>query len=345
MAQGQLAAAKHEEAQAVAQKDAIEVVKHEVDKAWSQFDGGGRYRFLVREGELKDLVGELPEEIRETLPSDPGESFPDTGRHTFEFKDYELHLDNGAYSLYLWEDVNFGLDTVLLTNRWWKSWVGVNAAAASTEGIQARLNQLYAERSHPQTWIARMQEAESAEAQLEVQVRMAEIQLEALRDGLSDEELQVIRRQVEQARAGLEALRRQREMLTLTSPISGTVSELLMVPGEVAAQGATVMRIADLDALTLTVYVPETRLGDLHIGQEVGIQVDSFPDRVFTGEIVRIADQAEFTPRNISTQEERVNLVFAVDIALRGAGGALRPGMPVDATFSTAGAAFRTISP
>jgi multidrug resistance efflux pump len=98
------------------------------------------------------------------------------------------------------------------------------------------------------------------------------------------------------------------------------------------------MRIADLDALTLTVYVPETRLGDLYIGHEVDIQVDSFPDRVFTGEIVRIADQAEFTPRNISTQEERVNLVFAVDIGVRGAGGALRPGMPADA-------AFRTVSP
>jgi multidrug resistance efflux pump len=178
-----------------------------------------------------------------------------------------------------------------------------------------------------------VQEAESTEAQLAVQVRMAEIQLEALRAGLSDEEVRVIEAQVEQARAGLEALRRQRAMLTLTSPISGTVSELLMVPGEVAAQGAALMRIADLAALTLTVYVPETRLGDLQIGQPVEIHVDSFPDQTFAGEIIRIADQAEFTPRNVSTQEERVNLVFAVEVAVRNVEGGLRPGMPADATF------------
>lgn len=330
---GQLAAAEHQEAEAVAQKDAVEVAKHKLDQAWSQFDGGGWHRFLVKEGGIEDLIDELPPDLRDRLPLDPGESLPDTGAHRLEFDDYELHLDDGSYALYVWEDIHFGLDAVMLTNTWWKAWVGVNAATASTEGVQAKLNQLYAESNHPQTWIANAQEAESVEAQLETRVRMAEIQVEALRAGLSDEEIRIIRTQVEQARAGLEALRRQREMLTLTAPISGTVAELLMVPGEVAAQGATLMRIADLDRLTLTVYVPETRLGDLQIGQPVAIQVDSFPDQTFTGEIVTIADQAEFTPRNVSTQEERVNLVFAVKIAIDNPGHHLKPGMPADATF------------
>lgn len=334
---GQLAAAEHQEAEAVAQKDAIEVGKRELDRAWDAFDGGGRYRFLVNQGGIDDLVDQLPDDIREELPDNPGETLPDLGEHTFEFKDYELHLDNGAYELYLWQDVHFGLNAVMLTNTWWKAWVGVNAAAASTEGMRARLHQLYAERSHPQAAIANAQEAMSAEAQLAARVRMAEVQVEALRAGLSDEEIRVVRTQVEQARAGLAALRRQREMLTLTAPISGTVAELLMVPGEVAAQGAALMRIADLDRLTLTVYVPETRLGGLQIGQDVEMRVDSFPDRTFGGEIVTIADQAEFTPRNVSTREERVNLVFAVEIAIDNAGYRLKPGMPADAAFIEVG--------
>jgi multidrug resistance efflux pump len=105
----------------------------------------------------------------------------------------------------------------------------------------------------------------------------------------------------------------------------------------VAAQGAALMRIADLDRLTLTVYVPETRLGGLQIGQDVEMWVDSFPDRTFGGEIVTIADQAEFTPRNVSTREERVNLVFAVEIAIDNAGYRLKPGMPADAAFIEVG--------
>ncbi len=335
---GQLAAAEHQEAEAVAQKDAVEAAKHKLDQAWSQFDGGGRHRFLVREGEIDDFIDELPPDIRDRLPSDPGDGLPDTGEHWLDFDDYELHLDDGSYALYVWQDIHFGLDAVMLTNTWWKAWVGVNAAVASTEGLRAKLNQLYMAYNHPQTWIASAREAESAEAQLEARVRMAEVQVEALRAGLSDEEIRIIRTQVEQARAGLEALSRQRGMLTLTAPISGTVAELLMVPGEVAAQGATLMRIADLDRLTLEVYVPETRLGGLQIGQSVAIQVDSFPDHTFTGEIVTIADQAEFTPRNVSTQEERVNLVFAVEVAVDNVGHRLKPGMPADATFE--GASF-----
>jgi HlyD family secretion protein len=83
------------------------------------------------------------------------------------------------------------------------------------------------------------------------------------------------------------------------------------------------------------VYVPESRLGQVEIGQEVAVSVDSFPERTFTGAVVAIADEAEFTPRNVQTQEERVNMVFAVDVRIPNPDHALKPGLPADAVIVT----------
>ena len=119
-------------------------------------------------------------------------------------------------------------------------------------------------------------------------------------------------------------------MLTLHAPVSGTVVSLAVHPGEVAAAGATLMMLADLSHLTLTVYVPQTQLGQVYLGQPATITVDSFPGRVFAGSVSHIADTAEFTPRNVATKEERVNLVFAVTLEVPNPDGALKPGMPAD---------------
>ncbi|MCK4452079.1 MAG: secretion protein HlyD, partial [Anaerolineae bacterium] len=64
-------------------------------------------------------------------------------------------------------------------------------------------------------------------------------------------------------------------------------------------------------------------------------RVDSFPERIFTGTVVAIAHEAEFTPRNVQTQEERVNMVFAVDVSIPNPDHALKPGLPADATIIT----------
>jgi len=84
--------------------------------------------------------------------------------------------------------------------------------------------------------------------------------------------------------------------------------------------------------VTLVIYIPENRIGQVQVGQEVEVQVDSFPGRVFVGQVQNIAGEAEFTPRNVQTQEERVNLVFAVKVRIPNPDGALKPGMPADAT-------------
>jgi hypothetical protein len=104
----------------------------------------------------------------------------------------------------------------------------------------------------------------------------------------------------------------------------------------VAAARANLARVlagARLEEVTLVVYVPENRVGQVQLGQEAEVQVDSFPERVFVGHVANIAGEAEFTPRNVQTQEERVNLVFAVKVRIPNPDCALKPGMPADATI------------
>ena len=97
----------------------------------------------------------------------------------------------------------------------------------------------------------------------------------------------------------------------------------------------TLLTLGELDRVTLTVYVPEDQLGQVNIGQKVAVHVDSFPGRTFEGSVVAIADQAEFTPRNVQTQKERVNTVFAVDVRIPNSDHALKPGLPADAVIDT----------
>jgi len=119
----------------------------------------------------------------------------------------------------------------------------------------------------------------------------------------------------------------------ITSPINGVVLERLVEPGELALSGATLMTITDLDSLTLTVYVPEDRYGQIYLGQTYPVTVDSFPRQIFNGTVAHIADQAEFTPRNVQTTNSRKSTVFAIRLDLEPSGGSLKSGMPADVTF------------
>ena len=119
----------------------------------------------------------------------------------------------------------------------------------------------------------------------------------------------------------------------ITSPIDGVVLERLVEPGEFAAPGSTVMVVASLDALTLKIYVPEDRYGQISLGQNILVTVDSFPGETFKGRVSFISDKAEFTPRNVQTKDSRQTTVYAVKLNLDPAGGKLKPGMPADATL------------
>ena len=122
--------------------------------------------------------------------------------------------------------------------------------------------------------------------------------------------------------------------LTLHAPLSGVVLKRSIEPGEYVAPGASLMTVGDTGNLYLTVYIPEDRYGQINLGQPVAVKVDSFPDESFTAKVTRIAEQAEFTPRNVQTAEGRATTVFAVKLAVDNAGGRLKPGMPADVYFN-----------
>ncbi|SRR5260221_3246954 len=119
----------------------------------------------------------------------------------------------------------------------------------------------------------------------------------------------------------------------ITSPIDGVVMQRLIEPGELAGPGATLMIVADLNALTLKVYVPESRYGQLSLGQVYQVTVDSFPGQTFKATVTHIADQAEFTPRNVQSIDGQRSTVFGVTLNLEPSGGKLKPGMPADVAF------------
>jgi len=93
------------------------------------------------------------------------------------------------------------------------------------------------------------------------------------------------------------------------------------------------MNIGELDDLTITVYISEDRYGQIQLGEHVRVTVDSFPGEVFDAVVKRIADKAEYTPRNVQTEEGRRTTVFAVELSVNDPEGKLKPGMPADVDF------------
>ena len=116
----------------------------------------------------------------------------------------------------------------------------------------------------------------------------------------------------------------------IIAPIEGTVVAEYAEPGEVTTDGKPLSKIADISEMTLRVFVSETQLPQLKIGQEVSVKIDGIEAmKSFSGTISWIASQAEFTPKIIQTKEERVNLVYAVKVKVKN-DGSLKIGMPAE---------------
>lgn len=137
-----------------------------------------------------------------------------------------------------------------------------------------------------------------------------------------------------QAESSLALLDAQMSKLTVYAPMDGIVLARNVEPGEFVQPGGTAMTMANLNELTITVYIPEDRYGQIHLGQQASVRVDSFPDRTFTATVSYISDQAEFTPRNVQTVEGRSATVYAVKLGVSDPEGKLKLGMPADVTFT-----------
>ena len=116
----------------------------------------------------------------------------------------------------------------------------------------------------------------------------------------------------------------------IRSPIDGVVLLRAAEPGEIVTAGGSLLVVANLDEMTLTIYVPEDQYGKISLGQEFPISVDSFPDRVFMGKVTHISDKPEFTPQNVRTVEGRKSTVYAVRLTIPNPDHDLKPGMPAD---------------
>jgi HlyD family secretion protein len=204
----------------------------------------------------------------------------------------------------------------------------VVAAAAQLAQARATLDQL----EHPAI--------ENDLAAAQAAIDMAQAQLDDLRAGPTAEDLAVLQAGVDQAQgaiataqASVDLLDVQIAKLTIAAPLDGTVLARSAEPGELAVPGGALLTIADLEHLTITVYVPEDRYGQVRLGARAELRVDSYPGEVFGAAVVHVADQAEFTPRNVQTPGGRKTTVFAVKLSIDNPGGRLKPGMPADVTF------------
>ncbi len=185
--------------------------------------------------------------------------------------------------------------------------------------------------------VVRNQELELLEAGTrEEELREAAARVEEVRQawqlmvhGYRKEEIAQARAARDAAHAQLEALRRQKEELSIRSPTGGTIEALDLQPGDMVAAGAPVLSMLDRKSLWVRAYVPQNLAG-IQVGRRVRLTVDSYPDKQLEGVISFVSRQAEFTPSNVQTPEERSKQVFRIKIAVNNDDDLLRPGMMAD---------------
>lgn len=148
------------------------------------------------------------------------------------------------------------------------------------------------------------------------------------------EEIKAAEARLAQSQATVELLEKTIADSSIKSPLSGLVTSRVKEKGEFVLPGTTVITISLLDPVFLKLYIPEKEVGQINLGQEVEVFIDAFPERPFSGRIIFISPEAEFTPRNIQTKDDRVKLVFAVKVEIPNPEGWLKPGLPADAVIS-----------
>jgi HlyD family secretion protein len=211
------------------------------------------------------------------------------------------------------------------------------AAQAELQGAQRLLSMLRQMRADPISAGVQVRAAESQVRLAEQSVAVAEAALALAAAEPQPEVVALATAQVAEAEAARDVVAAQLTRSILSSPIDGVVLLRAVEPGEIASPGVPLLRAADLSQMTLTVYVPLERIGQVQVGQPAQVRVDAYPDRVFAGVVTAIAPRAEFTPKNILAAGERSEAVFAITIALPGGNqeGALKPGMPADVEFGS----------
>ena len=226
-------------------------------------------------------------------------------------------------------DINWNLATADV----WSAWANLNRAGAARDLAQQALTSLLAVRQNPQGAAIQVAQADAGYRQAAAAVPVAQAALAQMQAGASSTQRDVAQRGVAQARAASAALAALRPKYTLVAPAAGQVLELSTHVGETAMPGVTLLRLGNLDTVDLVVYVPEPSMGAVHLDEAITVWADAFPDAPFRAEVAWIADRAEFTPKNVQTQNERAQTVFAVRLRISNPAHALKPGMGAEVSF------------
>ncbi len=206
---------------------------------------------------------------------------------------------------------------------------------AQYNGAVRKLELLNQQYEQPLAHLAEARSAYSQVAVAEARVELAKAQYDVVVADPVPPEISIAEAQIQLAGANVALVDARINQLTLIAPVDGVITTRAIAEGETASPGVSLLTIADLETLKLVVYIPETQIGRVRLSAPVEITVDSYPGEAFEGTIVNIGREAEFTPRNVQTEEERVNLVFAVEIRIDNEGGELKPGMPADVVIET----------
>jgi multidrug resistance efflux pump len=170
----------------------------------------------------------------------------------------------------------------------------------------------------------RQEDLDAAEAQL----KEAEAALAMMEKGYRQEEIAQAKAAVDAAQAAIDVILEQEKELRITALVDGAIESMELEPGDLAGAGAPVMSMIDTGKLWVRAYLPEDF--SLDLGQKVEVSVDAYPDERFAAEVTFIARQAEFTPSNVQTPEERSKQVFRIKVTLTEGLDRLRPGMAAD---------------
>ncbi len=201
----------------------------------------------------------------------------------------------------------------------------VLTTSAAQDVLDARSRVVVAQRRYDNSlnYLAQLQVGEQS-----LQVSVAKAAVTLAETGVAQAEANL-----QQAQAALEMIEIQMGKFVVKAPVDGTVLSRNLDVGEMIVPGSVAIVIGQLEEVRLTVYVPEDKYGQIQLGQLVTITADSFPGESFNGQVIRIADEAEFTPRNVQTVEGRLATVYAVEILVPNPDLRLKPGMPADAVI------------
>jgi len=209
-------------------------------------------------------------------------------------------------------------------------------ARAAAEAAAADLRRIDAVFKTGAATQKQMDDARTRAAMTRAALAAGEQHLAKLVKGSRAEEIKLAEAQVAQAEARLASTQKAVADCTVTSSVNGVITTRVREEGEFAAVGSPLVTISRLDEVWLSVYIPETSLGNVKIGQRAWVKIDGRRD-LFEGRVAYVSPTAEFTPRNVQTPDERAKLVYRVKITLANQQGIFKPGMPADGYFKEAG--------